>query len=67
MYVNITYRRVEVCNKASKVDGIHTKSLCTGLVGWWRGLHGRSVECALIGFKGQLEQRIGISGGLFAY
>ena len=23
MYVNITYRRVEVSNKASKVDGIH--------------------------------------------
>jgi len=28
MYVNITYRRVEVSNKASKVDGIHTKSYC---------------------------------------
>ena len=24
MYVNITYRRVEVSNKASKVDGIDT-------------------------------------------
>ena len=26
MYVNITYRRGEVSNKASKVEGIHTKS-----------------------------------------
>ena len=26
MYVNTTYRRDEVSNKASKVDGIHTKS-----------------------------------------
>jgi len=25
MYVNITYRWVEVSNKTSKVDGIHTK------------------------------------------
>ena len=28
MYVNTTYRRGEVSNKASKVDGIHTKSCC---------------------------------------
>ena len=28
IYVNTTYRRGEVSNKASKVDGIHTKSYC---------------------------------------
>ena len=28
MYVNITYRRGEVSNKASKVNGIHTNSYC---------------------------------------
>ena len=67
MYVNITYRRDEVSNKASKVDGIHTKSYC--VQDWLAGGEGCTVvlwNAALSGFKGQLEQRIGIRGGLFA-
>ena len=34
MYVNITHRRVEVSNKASMVDGIHTKSYCVLYIIW---------------------------------
>ena len=30
-------------------------------------VHGRRVESTLSGFKGQLEHRISIKGGLFAY
>ena len=41
MYVNITYRRVEVSNKASKVDGIHTKSYC--VQDWLAGGEGCTV------------------------
>jgi len=41
MYVNITYRRVDVPNKASKVDGIHTKSYC--VQDWLAGGEGCTV------------------------
>jgi len=41
MYVNITYRRDEVSNKASKVDGIHTKSYC--VQDWLAGGEGCTV------------------------
>ena len=66
MYFNITYRRSEVSNKASKFDGIHTKSYCV----WMAGGEDCSVvvwNATLSGFKCQLEQMIGISGGFFAY
>ena len=68
VYVNITYRRVEVSNKASKVDGIHTKQYC--VQDWLAGGECCTVvvwNAALSSFEGNLEQRIGIRGGLFAY
>ena len=67
-YVNITYRRVEVSNKASKVDGIHTKSYC--VQDQLAGGEGCTVvvwNAALSTFKVHVEQKIGIRGGLFAY
>ena len=68
MYINTTYRRGEVTNKASKVDGIHTKSYC--VQDWLAGGEGCTVvvwNAALSGIKGQVEHRIGFRGGLFAY
>ena len=41
MYVNITYRWGEVSNKASKFDGIHTKSYC--VYDWLAGGEGCMV------------------------
>ena len=51
MYVNITYRRVEVSNKASKVNGIHTKSYC--VQDWLAGGEG----CTVVVWNARIDPR----------
>ena len=56
MYVNITNRRVEVSDKASKVDGIPTKSYC--VQDWLAGGEGCSVVVWNATLSGRWEENI---------